>query len=164
MDGIQTSPGSKGSDPLNPYQSFRVEETSSTYYGYQLDGTTLYECVKQRFAKYEQHVLVALELFKNIDTLGEQAYGLSNMERRDIKSYLGRPLPTNETVQESQKSKIKCLFTEASRGRNENDPPSEQVQSRAFTKLCYIADPRYESGASVLGVSPRAIASVRSEN
>ena len=118
-------------DALHP---FRDNETSPACCWVPLGMNGLRDAAARRFAKYEQKVLCALEIFRQTDALVQEAYCLSDAERQDLKSYLGRPLPDSENIEHHHTAQIAGLFTGQAADEDQETPGSDDFLSRASTK------------------------------
>ena len=83
---------------------------------------------------------------------------------KDVSVYLGRPYPLNEEMSAEQVQMVVRTFAEHTNTIDDSDDEeSDDIQSRAIKKLCFVADPRYESLSVRLGVSPDAVGHCRRE-
>lgn len=138
---------------------FRIEEPSDAYAGYGPVGLTLADSSAIRLKGYENAVLEVVKIFEAIDSAVNSAYHLSTRELADLASYLGRPLPSKDSVDAKAEQLIRELVTKTAETPREED--SVLLQSRALTKLSYVADPTIESISHKAGISPAAVVSVR---
>jgi hypothetical protein len=148
-------------DKLAP---FRHDEISWRFAGIKPIGNSLLDCARLRFTAYEVAVLETVKLFRQLDELVSHGYALSEEERKDVSVYLGRPYPVKEEMSSDQVQMVERTFSEDTNSiEGSDDEESDDIQSRAIKKLCFIADPRYESLSVRIGVSPDAIGRCRRE-
>jgi hypothetical protein len=139
---------------------FRIDEHSTIFESIPAGLGSLREQIKGRFHKYEESVLDAIRVAAEIDTLVEEAYGLTDVEKGDLKRYLGRPLPTRSILTDAEAQIVGDVFR-SRKTAVEEDTKDMDTRGRALTKLGYVADQRYESTSAALGISPDAVAIAR---
>lgn len=143
---------------------FRHDEVSCRFAGLIQSGDCLFDSGRLRFTAYECAVLDAISLFRQIDELVCDEYALSEKERNDLFVYLGRPYPVAEDVSADKVQIVERAFVQNTNTTPAgDDEENDDIQSRAVNKLCFIADPRYESLSVQIGVSPDAISRCRRE-
>jgi hypothetical protein len=143
---------------------FRHDETSWRFAGIRRSGNSLLDCARLRFTAYEAAVLETVRLFRKLDELVACEYAVTEEQKKDVLVYLGRPYPAKEELSADQVQIVVRTFTEDTHSVDDVDnEESDDIQSRAIKKLCFIADPRYESLSVRIGVSSDAIGSCRRE-
>jgi hypothetical protein len=144
-------------------QTFKWNETAPEFGPRPFGCHTLRDEALRRLNDYESAAMTAIEKFRQLDDMVQNAYNLGGEEKEDIARSFGRIWTDEASPSEDTRQRILGLFL-SNDAFVEDEEPEDLGQSRAATKLSFVADRRYETLATQFKVPAKVVASIRKES